>query len=152
LPILVAACGNDPVNLAGNYTVALTDRDNGCNLAYWTGDPNGTEIRVTIAQFDGDATVDVDGPAQLALDLGFGSHTFTGTVSGGSVDAAILGVVAQHTGNCTFTYDAEIYGTLSGNALTGFVHYTAASNGNPDCATIDNCVSTQYFTGSRPPL
>jgi hypothetical protein len=139
------------VNIAGDYSVALTDRDNGCNLGNWTVGQQTSGIPVTITQSMSDVTCEVGGLAQIALDAGLGAHVFTGSVAGTSVDANILGTVAQQSGNCTYTYNAEIYGTLSGNALAGFVHYTAATNGNPDCTGLENCVSTQEFSGSRPP-
>jgi hypothetical protein len=151
LAVLVAACGSDPVHVAGDYTLALTDRDNGCHLSSWTVGQQTTGIPMTITQSMEQVTANVGGIAQVALDLGLGDHVFTGTVSSSSLDANITGTVPQQTGNCTYTYNAEIYGTLSGNALAGFVHYTAATNENHDCTAVENCVSTQEFSGSRPP-
>ncbi len=149
---LLAACSSDPVNVAGNYTVGVTSRDNGCNLGGWTVGQMTSGISVQITQTGGDATANVTGfGAAFGLDVLLGSHAFTGTVDGNSLDLKIMGTNAQQSGNCTFTYTGEIVATSNGDSLAGRINYTPATNGNSDCAAITGCVSFQEFNGSRPP-
>ena len=44
-----------------------------------------------------------------------------------------------------------IGGTLDGDALSGDILYRAATNGHPDCAAIEGCISVQKYNGTRPP-
>jgi hypothetical protein len=145
-----AACGG-PANVAGDYTLALTNHDNGCNLGNWTVGDTATGVPVTITQASGNATADVAGLGRVALDAGLGGHTFTGPVDGNDIDLELFGTRSFNQGNCTYTYNAEIFGTVSGNSLDGEIHYTAATNNNPDCTTLQGCVSIQAFSGVRPP-
>src|SRR5689334_11840685 len=85
-----AACGG-PANVAGDYTIALTNHDNGCNLGNWTVGDTASGIPVTITQASGNATATVGGLAQVALDAGLGGHAFTGPVDGNDVDLELFG-------------------------------------------------------------
>jgi hypothetical protein len=144
------SCGGT-ANVAGDYTVALTNHDNGCNLNNWTVGNTASGIPVTITQAGADATADVGGLAQVALDGGLGGHVFTGPVNGDDIDLTLFGTRSFNQGNCTYTYNGEIIGTLSGNTLDGEIHYSAATNSNPDCSSLQGCVSIQAFSGVRPP-
>ena len=53
--------------------------------------------------------------------------------------------------NCTYTYNADLGGKLSGDAISGTIDYTPKTNGSPDCSSIEGCTSTQNFSGTRPP-
>jgi hypothetical protein len=151
LVVLAGGCGSDPANVEGQYTIDVTNRDNGCNLANWTVGNSAMNIGVTINQQGANATADVTGGTAVYLDLVLGSHTFSGTVDGADLDLVLAGTRAQTTGNCTYTYDATILATLTGDALAGRINYTPASNGHSDCASIDGCVTYQDFNGIRPP-
>jgi hypothetical protein len=145
-----AACGG-PANVAGDWHIDLTNRDNGCMLGNWTVGDTASGIPVTITQASGDATADVGGLARAALDAGLAGHVFTGPVDGSDIDLQLFGMRSLNQGNCAFTYNAEIFGTVSGNTMTGEVHYTAATNNNPDCSTLQGCLSVQEFAGARNP-
>ena len=148
--ILLCACGTDDANVAGNYTVALTNRDNGCNIGNWT--VGGTaNVDVTLTQSKADVTATVMGAAGLGLDVLLGAHVYTGTVSGSHVDLKIFGTRSQTMNNCSFTLTSEITASIHGDILMGTNAYRAMTNGSPDCATIENCVSSQDFNGTRPP-
>ena len=148
---LFAGCAGSPANVAGNYTVALTNRDNGCNFQNWTVGNMATGISVTITQNGGAATANVTGGGGLILDGVLGGHTFTGNVDGDNIDLKNQGTKAMSMGNCTFTYNGEISGQLTNDTLSGRISYSAATNGNTDCATLQGCVSFQDFNGTRPP-
>jgi hypothetical protein len=148
--VLCAACGSD-ADVAGNFTIALTNRDNGCNLNNWTVGDQSSGIPVTITQDGGTATADVGGGAGLVLDLALGAHVYTGDVDGNDLSLELFGTRGQTAGSCAFTYNSAIDGSISGDTLSGRIEYRAATNGSPECGTIEGCVSFQEFNGTRPP-
>jgi hypothetical protein len=148
---VVAGCSSNPVDISGNYTVALTSRDNGCNYPGWTVGGMSTGIPVVITQDGGNATATIGGTAQVLLDSFVGGHTFTGAVDSDSFDLVQHGTQSHTMGNCTYTVTADIVGTLTGDAIAGSVKYTDATNGGTDCATLAGCMSVQDYSGSRPP-
>lgn len=149
LALILAACGSNP-DVAGSYTIALTNKDNGCKLSNWTVGNQTTGVPVTITQAGSDLTVTVTGIAALALGGLLGTAEFTGD---DSIDVKALGTVSKTSGNCTWTFNGEITASLAGDALSGRIDYRAADNGNPDCTTmmIHGCDSYQDFNGTRPP-
>jgi hypothetical protein len=151
----LAACGSDdPADVAGDYTVAITNRDNGCELTPWTVGDSASGISVTITQDaknKDSATATVGGVAQVFLIALAGGNTFTGSVDGDHVELKAVGTIPRSTGNCTYTYNATIDGDLDGDALTGKIHYQAATNNGTDCGTKTGCESLQDFNGTRPP-
>ncbi|HEV7559144.1 MAG TPA: hypothetical protein VGO00_26905 [Kofleriaceae bacterium] len=152
--VVLAACGSDPANVAGDYTVALTDGDNGCLLGgNFTKGNQVSGIDVTITQSGTSATALVGGLAGAALTATIGSNSLSGSVDGDQVTLTHEGTVPQtsQAPGCVYTINAEIDATLTNDALAGQVRYTAADNGGSGCPTIHGCVSTQDFSGSRPP-
>jgi hypothetical protein len=149
--LAVAACGDDPANIAGNYTVAVTNGTNGCNLMSWQDGSSTSGIGVTITQDGTDATAIVEGLVGAYLMAGLGSRTFTGNVDGTDLDLDLIGTNPQTTGNCTFTYNALLDGSIDGDVITGTITYTAATNDQTDCAPLEGCESIQAFNGTRPP-
>lgn len=149
--VVVAACSSSPANVAGDYSVALTNRANGCNFQNWTVDATTQGVSVTITQQDADATATVNGVAGGYLDVVLGGHAFAGTVDGDDVDLTLFGTRSGTMGNCTYTFNAIMHGTLAGDALSGTIDYAAKTNGNPDCAPIEGCATVQEFAGVRPP-
>jgi hypothetical protein len=148
LPCL-AACLNDDADASGDYQITVTNRENACNFPSWTAGDSGPAT-TTITQNRNDVTASVTGLGALFLEVSIGGHAFTGKVSGGTLALKLFGSRSYTMGNCTFTYNAEIHATIDGNALDGQLEYRPATNGNPDCAGITDCLSFQEFTGSRP--
>jgi hypothetical protein len=148
---MFAACSSSPSNIAGDYTVAVTNGSNGCNFPNYTVGNQNTGVAVTITQTGSNATAVVSGLSALALDAVLGSDSFTGTVDGDAADLTVQGTKSMTTGNCTYTYNGEIAATLDTNSLNGTLTYTGATNNSSDCGTIQGCVTTQDFAGSRPP-
>ncbi len=158
LPFLIlvalAACGStSPANVAGSYTIAVTNHDNGCNLGNWTVGNMSSGIPVTITQDGTAATATVTGVTGGYLDLALGDHNFTGTVDGDFMSLTLFGTRSQTAGNCTYTYNAVLGATLTNDALEGAIDYESKTNGNPDCTSmgITGCKSEQAFNGTRPP-
>jgi hypothetical protein len=147
----LAACGGDPVNAEGTYTIAVTNRDNGCNFQNWTVGDSATGIQVVINQEGSSVNADVMGATRIYLDLVLGSHVFNGKVDGDELDMTILGTRSATMGNCTLTVDANLLATLDGDVLTGRINYRYHGNGNTDCAPYDGCISFQEMNGTRPP-
>lgn len=148
---VLGACGGDPADVAGEYTIALTYDANGCGLEGWTEGQSLSGIPVTITQEGTAASAEVGGVAALFLQLGFGSNVFEGTVDGSSIELDLFGTTPQQDGNCTYTINSTIDAELEGDSLVGQIRYVAATNDNPDCVSVEGCVSVQRFNGNRPP-
>jgi hypothetical protein len=148
LALGVVGCGGDPVDVAGNYTVAVTNRDNGCNFANWTVGEEFPGIPVVVTQDGGHATAVVTGPTGGFMVLVLGSNSYQGSVDGDELDLTLYGTRSQTTGTCTFTYTSEIVATSDGDLLTGRINYRPQGNGSPDCT---ECLTYQDFNGIRPP-
>jgi hypothetical protein len=147
----VAGCGSDPADVAGTYTISLTNRENGCMFANWVVGEQTTGVRVTITQSGDSASASVEGTAGAFFDLWLGGHVYTGTVDGDELSLELFGNRPQTLGNCAFTYNSRITATIHGDALSGRVEYTAKTNNNPDCAALESCITYQDFNGTRPP-
>jgi len=152
LASVATGCGSD-AEVAGTYSISLTNRDNGCMLPNYTVGDTATNIGVVITQSGSNVTLTVNGLAGIALVglLGVGKNVYTGGVDGNDIDVESLGVAPKTSGNCTYTYNSQITGTINGDALEGRIEYRAADNGNPDCAAISGCLTYQDFNGTRPP-
>jgi hypothetical protein len=149
--ICATACGGDEdANVAGDFTIAVTNRDNGCNLESWTTGASNSAL-VTLTQVMTDVTATVTGVPAIVLEAAIGGHVFAGKVSGNSLDLHLFGTRSKMSGNCTYTYNAEIHAVIDGDVLTGQIDYVAATNANPDCQGITNCRTFQDFNGTRPP-
>jgi hypothetical protein len=147
----LAACGSDPVDAEGTYTISVTNRDNGCNFTNWMVGDSAANISVVVNQEGESANADVMGLTRIYLDAVLGSHVFNGTVDGNELSLNIVGTQSTMQGNCTLTVDAELNATLEGDVLTGRINYRWHGNGNSDCAPYDGCLSYQDMNGTRPP-
>ncbi|MBL0212396.1 MAG: hypothetical protein IPQ07_00665 [Myxococcales bacterium] len=150
--LLLVGCGGD-ANVAGNYSIALTNGDNGCNLSNFTPGNTTTNVGVTTVQDGSKVTMTVEGLAGVALIgfLGAGKNVFTGSVDGDDVSVESIGTKPNTSGNCTYTFNATINGTLDGDVLRGRIEYRAADNGNSDCSQVHGCLTYQDYNGTRPP-
>lgn len=149
--VVLAACGGGgDADVAGSYTMAITNRDNGCNFAgYTVGAQN--MVGVNITQDGSNLTATVTGGGGFLLALVVGSNIYTGGVDGDDVDLQIIGDIAMNTGNCAYTYNSEIHATANGDSMNGRIEYRSVTNNNSDCAAITGCLTFQEFAGSRPP-
>ena len=151
LLVLLAACGGgSDANVEGNYTMGVTNRENGCNFNGYTVGNQGM-VAVNITQNGSDASATVTGGGGFLLALVVGSNVYTGEVDGSDVDLAIIGTIGATMGNCAYTYNSEIHGKADGNSMSGRIEYRAVTNMNSDCGAITGCLTFQEFSGSRPP-
>lgn len=148
--LLVASCGSDPVDVAGTYTVNLTNGTNGCMVMNWTEGDTTTGVPLTITQDGSSFTATVTGLAATSLDIYPGAHTFTGTVSGSHLDGTLVGRAAS-MGSCAYTVNIDLDADLDGDVLTGELHWYADTNSSADCGMYATCSNQQAFNGTRPP-
>ena len=151
LLLLLAACGGgSDANVAGTYTLGITNRENGCNfMGYQVGAQSMVSVNITQDGSDVSATVTGGGGFLLALVVG--SNVYTGDVDGNDVDLEIIGDIGFTMGNCAYTYNSEIHATANDDSLEGRIEYRAVTNNNSDCASLTGCLTFQEFAGSRPP-
>lgn len=140
-----------PVDVTGAYTSTITNGANGCELANWNAGDSSGNIPVTITQSGTAISADVGGLAGAYLDLAVGIHVFTGTATGSHLTLSAIGTRSANRGSCTWTYEATLDATLTGNALNGTVTWRARTNNVPDCGSTATCASTQTYVASRPP-
>jgi hypothetical protein len=152
-----AACDSDPVDAAGEYSISVTNRENGCDFDDWTEGNTATGIPVTITQDDEDATATIEGVTGFLLDVVLGPTAeptgpdFTGSVDGNHLELTRFGTRNSIEGNCSFTINAVIDAELDGDILQGVIRYETNTNDSPDCGAKEECASIQEFNGTRPP-
>jgi len=149
--LLLLGCGDSAVNMAGNYSIALTSGDNGCNFQGWTVGAMTSGIPLSVTQSGQSVSAVVGGAAGLYVNGALGSNTFTGTASGTTLVASIHGTRSYTQGACTYTITAIATGSLAGDYLSGNIDYTTNTNASPQCGSIQGCHSRQQFNGTRPP-
>jgi hypothetical protein len=165
--VVAAACGDQfqtsgggstgtttsipPADVAGDYNVAVTNGDNGCEQANWMKGASTTDIAFTITQKDAAIVGTVGGLAGAYMDLVLGSHEFTGEVTESAFTMTNYGTQQGKKDGCSYTYNAVIEGTINGDAVQGKIHYEPKTNGSPDCGVLNDCTSEQSFSGVRPP-
>jgi hypothetical protein len=149
--VLALGCGSDPVDAEGTWTVSGTNRTNDCMIANWNVGDMWSNVTFVLTQNGSAVNGDVTGVVGGYLDflLG-GTDIFSGTVDGNDLDLQREGTRSMNQGNCTWTYNAELLLSVSGDLFTGRVNYVSADNGNSDCAAV-RCLSYQDVNGTRPP-
>jgi len=148
--LVAVGCGGGDANVEGTWSIAVTNRDNGCALANWQVGNQAANIPVEIVQEDSDVNATITGAVGGYVALVLGSNVFTGGVDGDALTLELYGR-AQQQGNCSFSYNAVLLGDVDGDTMTGRIDYRGVTNNNPDCAAIEGCVSFQEFNGTRPP-
>lgn len=151
LAVLLAAvaCSSSsgpPANVAGTWTLSVTDGDNGCGIPNFTTGATSTGVTVQITQNGSNVSASVQGYSGLVLAFATG-NTLSGTISG---NQATLTATGNHTqGNCAYTTSANASMTFDGNQVQGSISYSDHGNGSSDCGVAQQCTSSQTFTGSK---
>ncbi|HWA73000.1 MAG TPA: hypothetical protein VG937_11715 [Polyangiaceae bacterium] len=140
---------SDIADVAGNYTVAVTNGASSCTFD-WEEGKESTGIDLTITQDGENLHATLGGVTGALFSLLFGSAEFDGMLHGKSLDLTNYGQRTSQQGNCSFTYNSIVSATQMGDAVEGTITYTTKTNGNPDCAAVE-CSAVQRFSGSRPP-
>lgn len=149
LTVLVG-CGST-ADVAGEYTIALTNRANGCMFDNWTEGDTTTGVALTVTQNGEAVTASVGGVSGAALDLVLASHEFIGSIDGEHMDLRITGERAASMGACAYTLNADVAADIDGDTLTGTITYRPQTNGASDCNYLNTCSNVQAFNGTRPP-
>jgi hypothetical protein len=137
------------VDFSGDYSVTVTNGDNGCGFNDWVEGQANTNIPLKVVDDDGQVTATVEGIPGALLGLLHGSNEFNGSTTGSRLSMSIDGTIPTTQGNCTFTWSNDATATLDGDYLDGRLVYSPAHNGNPDCASV-TCQTVQLFNGTRP--
>jgi hypothetical protein len=148
--LIAAGCGGT-ADVAGDYSISVTNRENGCDFDNWTEGDSASGISLAITQDGSSVSGTVGGLTGQFLILVLGSATYDGTVSGDDLEMTLFGERSFSEGNCSFTFNSTIVAESDGDVLSGDVLYRAATNNNPDCSELEGCVSRQQFNGTRPP-
>lgn len=148
--IALGACAA-PADVAGDYSVSVTNGANECDFVGWTEGNSETGIPVTVTQADDQVQLDVGGASGLALDFVVGSSLFSGQVSGDRARAALIGDNAGSQGECTYTVTVDLDARVDGDVIQGTLEWRPVTNGHPDCGALETCTNTQDFNGTRPP-
>jgi hypothetical protein len=149
----LGGCSSDDgftADVGGTYTVAITNEDSTCPFDNWVVGKETTGVGLTITQDGQKIHGTLDGITGAFFALAFGSANFDGTIKGKSLTLNNYGNRSQSMGNCSYTYNATVEGTQTGDNISGTITYSAATNDNPDCAAVE-CSASQNFNGSRPP-
>jgi hypothetical protein len=148
LAAVACSSGNSapPANVAGTYTLTVTDGQNGCNISNFTTGATSTGVMVQITQNGSSVSATVQGYSGLVLDFATG-NTLSGTISGSQ---ATLSATGNHTqNNCAYTTTATANMTFNGNQVQGSISYADSGNGSSDCGVLQACTSSQTFSGSN---
>lgn len=154
LPLLtLAGCSSDDeftADVAGNYTIALTNDESTCAFSNWEEGNETSGIGLAITQDGQELRGTLDGLAGAFFVLWLGSADFDGTIQGRALSLTNYGEVPKQQGNCSFTYNAVVKAKQNADTIEGTITYSPQTNGNPDCAAVE-CSASQRFSGVRPP-
>ena len=137
-------------DVAGNYTVAITNGASSCNFDQWMEGQETTGVGLAITQDGQKIHATLDGVTAVFFTLAFGSADFDGTIQGNTLTLTNYGMRTAIQGNCSYTYNATVKATQTGDSISGTITYAPKTNGNPDCDAVE-CSASQKFNGSRPP-
>lgn len=143
--------GCAPADVAGNYSVNVTNGANGCSLDNWMEGSTSSNIPLLVTQSDDQVQLDVQGLTGTYLDLVLGSSLFNGDVSGSQITAALIGSNTGRQGSCSYTVTVDLDARVDGDFIQGELTWRPVTNRHPDCGVLETCRNTQQFNGSRPP-
>ena len=148
---LFVACSESPAEVAGEYSLSMTNRENGCNFDNWTEGESNAGVSFTVLQEEETVNGEIGGLAGAFLEVVFGTRMFSGDISGSSLSLILFGERSSKEGNCTYTINGTMNAEIDDDLLKGEIIYRPATNDNPDCQALEACTSRQEFNGTRPP-
>lgn len=130
----------------GDYTLTLTNADNGCRFPQWhSGDSSMTPF--TLSATGAMLVGEPHGPMATVLDQWLGAHTFIGAAHGAALALTLTGTKPAMQRDCTYTFDATLDATIAGAMLSGTLTYRPRTTG--DCGDLTDCTTTQELHGVR---
>jgi hypothetical protein len=146
----LVGCAGD-ADVAGEYTIAVTNQENGCMFNDWEVGNTMSNIPLTITQNESAITGTIGGPAGVFLGVFLGSSELSGTVDGEDIELTRFGTTSAVEGECSFRLNLAAVAEIDGDFLAGDLLYTYDTNPSPDCGFRSTCVTRQSFNGTRPP-
>lgn len=140
-----------PISPTGNYIVTLTNQENGCALPDWATGATIPNVGVKITERELMVTAEAQGAVGSAYKTWLGTAMFTGPLQGAKLLLVLRGNKFAAQQGCSYTFDATIDATLTGDTLEGSMFYRARTNGSLACGALNGCASRQALRGSRPP-
>jgi hypothetical protein len=144
--------GETPANVAGDYTVDLTNVNNTCPTMAdaWTDGAMNDGVDFLITQQGVKLSAETMGSPALYFLLLLGSNAFTGEIHGSHFVLTNHGSKEYTYETCDYTIDAIVEGELDGDSIAGTLTYTPIIKPSADCDGYE-CAAEQVFTGVRPP-
>jgi hypothetical protein len=139
--------GGPAADVAGEYTVSLTNQQSSCMLD-WRQGAKTNGVMFTIRQDGTNLTAEAGGDAAVSLVLITGTNAFVGNVEGDTFTLVADGPTVFTTGACSYTVQATVEGTLQGDIITGTLTYRPVLSTDPQCAQYA-CAAVAAFTGVR---
>lgn len=149
--LLGVSSGCAPADVAGNYSLSVTNGDNGCDVNGWTVGESNANVPSVITQDEGAVQVEVQGVSGTFLNLAVGSNRFAGDVAGDRIAAELIGDNSNREGECVYTWTIDLDATVTGDVIEGELSWRPVTNGHPDCGLLETCRNQQAFNGTRPP-
>jgi len=156
--VVGAACTSSPADVMGTYSGPLTRGDNGCNVADWVPGAQIDDVTFDITQSGSTVNVTTNGSEAAVQNSLVMSHTFVGDVNDSSITVLIVGTTMRTLNTCHFRLDAALTASVSGNSLSGQMHYRETVL-DPSCLYVDDagvimqnptgCDSVSTFEDSR---
>ncbi len=138
-----------PVDVSGEYVVSLTNAASNCATVDWMEGQMTTGVMFTIRQNGTAVTAEAGGDAAVYFVLLTGSNKFAGSVHGNAFTLIDHGPAVAQSGDCMYTLDAIVEGTLEGDTITGTLTYSPVVDDDPACGQYA-CAAVQDYTGVRP--
>jgi len=155
LLVLAAGCDavfldrRDNVDVVGDYSLTVTNRENGCMFENWQEDQTNV-LEVAILQETNNVTATVGGTIGLLVEAIAGSKVFTGTVDEDTLELGLVGTQVHDSKDCMLTIDYAIRATLDGDLLSGELRSHARPlEMTAACEVRVGCTSLQIFYGQR---
>jgi hypothetical protein len=140
--------GEPPVDVAGEYTVSLTNGTNDCQTM-WREGVTTDGVLFTVRQNGTQLSAEADGDAAVSLVVLTGTNRFDGSIHGHAFTLTARGPTVFSAGNCSYTVNAVVEGTIDGDTIEGTLTYSPVIGTDPACAQYD-CAAVQDYTGTRP--
>ena len=155
LVALLVSCDSESSipNVAGTYTINLKVTKLDCAMLVGELGDENTGVNVVFTQDEADrrkVTATVQNPGRAILTVFLGNNSFTGTLTGNSLDLALEGRSKVSTDACAYSQNARLKATVDKDFLSGTITYSYATNKASDCGIKNTCSDEQTVTGSRP--
>lgn len=140
-----------PANLAGDYSVDLTNEYNDCAtmVMKWMDGAVSEDVPFTITQNGVHVSAETMGAPAIAFLLLTGSLPFEGEIHGSHFLLVNTGTKLYDFDACSYTINATVEGDVDGDTITGTLVYSPVVGDDPACHDYA-CRAEQSFTGTRP--